>query len=125
MLLHLKQLSKPISSDLLTYLLYLLDSLSLSLCVRARAVPIIMVFVHGVGYGFLSVYNVMRELFESTCLNIVIIVTCFVASVMLSFLINDFIILYIAIVKRVVPVVVNALYKSPLLLLFFFKLPAN
>ena len=88
LLLHLKQLSKPISSDLRTSLLYLLDalSLSLSLCARARARacvcvcacvrvsvrvcvcvcdcvwcadPIILVFVPGVEYGFLCVYNVM------------------------------------------------------------------
>ena len=35
LLLHLKQLSKPISSDLLTSLLYLLDAVCV--CVRARA----------------------------------------------------------------------------------------
>ena len=48
-------------------------------------------------------------------LNIVVIVTCFVASVILSLLIDVFY-LYIVIVKRVVLIFVNALYKSPLLL---------
>ena len=43
-----------------------------------------------------------------------VIVTCFVASVMLSLLINVY--LYIAIIKRVVLIFVNALYKTPLLL---------
>ena len=79
--LHLKQLSKPISSDLLTNLLYLLDAVCACVCVsvcacvcacvcvcvcvcvyvcaRARADPIIMVFVLGVEYGFLCVYNVI------------------------------------------------------------------
>ena len=46
-------------------------------------------------------------------LNIVVIVVGFVASVILSLVIN---VLYIAIVKRVVLIFVNALYKSPLLL---------
>ena len=60
-------------------------------------------------------------------LNIVVIVMGFVASVTLSFLINGFFVLfcfvlfcfvlYVAIVKRVVLIVVNALHKSPLLLL--------
>ena len=36
----------------------------------------------------LCVYNVMGELFEDMYLNIVVIVTCFVASVMLSLLID-------------------------------------
>ena len=44
-------------------------------------------------------------------LDIVVIVVCFVASVLLSVLINVFII------KRVLLVFVNALYKSPLSLL--------
>ena len=49
-----------------------------------RADPVIMVFVPGVEYGFLRVCNVTRELFEGIYLNIVVIVTCFVASVLLS-----------------------------------------
>ena len=61
-------------------LLYLLD-----------AVWIILVFVPGVEYSFLCVYNVMWGLFEGMYLNIVVIVTCFVASNMLSLLINVFI----------------------------------
>ena len=47
--------------------------------------------------------------------NIVVIVTCFVASVMLFLLISFY--LYIAIVQRVVPIFVNTPYKSPLLLI--------
>ena len=39
-------------------------------CVRACADPIIMVFVPGVEYGFLCVYNVMSDLFEGTYSNI-------------------------------------------------------
>ena len=50
------------------------------------------------------------------CLNIVVIVVCFVASVMLSLLIHVFY-LYIAIVKRVALIVVNALYKSPIIII--------
>ena len=53
---------------------------------------------------------------EGMHLNIAVIVTRFVASDMLSLLINVFH-LYIAIVKRVELIFVNALYKSPLLLL--------
>ena len=49
-------------------------------------------------------------------LTIVVIVVCFVASVMLSFLLNVFY-LYIALVKRVVLIFFKALYKSPFLLL--------
>ena len=48
-------------------------------------------------------------------LNIVVIVVCFIATVMLSLLINVFY-LYKAIVNRVVLIFVKALYKSPLLL---------
>ena len=75
LLLHLKQLSKPISSDLPTNLLCLLDALCVCVCVRAHvrvcvcvcvwcADPIILVFFccccfPGVEYGFLCVYNVM------------------------------------------------------------------
>ena len=36
LLLHLKQLSKPISSDLCTNLLYLLDAVCVCVCVYAR-----------------------------------------------------------------------------------------
>ena len=54
----------------------------------------------------------------SMYLNIVTVV-CFVASFMLSLLINVFY-LYIAIVNRVVLIFVNALYKSPLLLILLF-----
>ena len=49
-------------------------------------------------------------------LNIVVIFMYFVARVMLSLLLMIFI-MYVAIVKRVVPIAVNALNKSPLLLL--------
>ena len=55
---------------------------------RARADPIMMVFVPGVEYGFLRVYNVTWEFFEGMYLNIVVIIMGFVASVTLSFLIN-------------------------------------
>ena len=48
-------------------------------------------------------------------MNIVVIVMYFVSRVVLSFPISDFI-LYVAFAKRVVLIVVNALYKSPLLL---------
>ena len=58
---------------------------------RERADPIILVFVTCVECGFLCVYNVMSELFDSMYLNIVVIVMCFVASVMLFLLIHDFI----------------------------------
>ena len=55
-------------------------------CVRARGHTdhIILVFVPGVRYGFLCVYNVVWELSKGMYLNIVVIITCFVASVMLS-----------------------------------------
>ena len=63
LLLHLKQLSKPISSDLRTNLRYLLDGLCVCVHVHVHAPmhadPIIVVFVPGVAYGFLCVYNVM------------------------------------------------------------------
>ena len=58
---------------------------------------------------------VLRQVFEYCC--IVVILRYFVASIMLSLLINDFI-LYVAIVKHVVLIVVNVLYKSPLLSFF-------
>ena len=48
------------------------------------------------------------------CLTIVVIAMYFIARVTLSLLINDFI-LYVAIVKHVVLIVVQALYKFPLL----------
>ena len=57
---------------------------------RVRADPIILVFASGVEYGFLCVYSVMWELFEGMYLTIVVIVTCFVASVMLFLLIDFF-----------------------------------
>ena len=60
-------------------------------CVRVRADPVIMVFLPGVEYGFLCVYNVMSDLFEGTYSNIFVIVTCFVVSVILSLLMNTFI----------------------------------
>ena len=50
-----------------------------------------MVFVPGVEYRFLCVYSVVWELFEGMYLNIVVISTYFVTSVILSLLINDFI----------------------------------
>ena len=47
--------------------------------------PIIPVFVPDVDYGFLCVYNVMWELSEGVYnLNVVVVVVCFVAGVMLS-----------------------------------------
>ena len=60
------------------------------------------------------------ELSEGMYLNIVVIITYFFLSVMLSLLINDFV-LYIAVVKCVLLIVVNALYKSPLLLLYYYN----
>ena len=59
--------------------------------VRASADPVIMVFVFGAGCGFLCVCRVVCKLFEGTYLNFFVTVTCFVARVMLSLLINDFI----------------------------------
>ena len=47
-------------------------------CVCARTDSIILVFVPGVEYGFLCVYNMMSELFEGMYFNIVVIVTCFI-----------------------------------------------
>ena len=61
----------------------------LCMCVHA-ADPVIMVFVPGVGCGILCLCSVMWELFKEMYLNIVIVM-CFVASVMLSLFINDFI----------------------------------
>ena len=58
---------------------------------RAHTDPIIFMFVPAVEYGFLCVYNMMWELCEGMDLNIVLIATYFVSSVMLSLLINDFI----------------------------------
>ena len=60
--------------------------------------------------------TMLCELSEGMYLNIAVIVTCFVASVTLSLLINVFY-LYTAIVKHLVLIFVTALYKSPLLLL--------
>ena len=74
-------------------------------------------FVLGVEYCFLWVYNVMLQLFEGMYMNTVVIFTCFVASVMPSLLINVFIYTRIAIVKRTVLIFVNLLNKSPSLLL--------
>ena len=75
LLLHLKQLSKPISSDLRTNLRYLLDGLCVCVHVHVHAPmhadPIIVVFVPGVAYGFLCVYNVMWELSTGIFFNIV------------------------------------------------------
>ena len=61
LLLHLKQLSKPICSDLRTNLLYLLDAVCVDVCVcvRAHVDPVMLVFVPGVEYGFLCMHNVM------------------------------------------------------------------
>ena len=58
-------------------------------------------------------------------MNIVVIVTCFVASVMPSLLvlINVFIYTRIAIVKRTVLIFVNLLNKSPSLLLLLLCIP--
>ena len=124
LLLHLKQLSKPISSDLRTNLLYLLDAVCVCVCVcvrvcvcacvRARADPIILVFVPGVWISLCVHCDV--KVVEGMYLNIAVIITRFIASVMLSLSINVFH-LYIAIAKRVELIFVNALYKSPLLLL--------
>ena len=58
LLLHLKQLSKPISSDLLTNLLYMLDAVCV--CVWCADQIILMFIGVYIGeYGFLCVYNVM------------------------------------------------------------------
>ena len=56
-----------------------------------RSLTWLQVFVLGVEYGLLCVYSVMCELFECMYLNIVVIVTYFVASVMLSSLLDNFI----------------------------------
>ena len=85
------------------------------MCARARADPITVMLVTGVDFGFLRVYNVTLELFEGILLIIVITVAYFIARVAL-FLLTSLVILYAAIVKRVALVVVNTLYKSPLLL---------
>ena len=96
------------------------------MCVHARAGPIILVFVPGVEYGFLCVYNVMREFFEGMCLNIVVFITCFVASVMVYLLMFLFVHSYCKACCSLF--FFNVLYKSPLLLLllcnyyFFFFL---
>ena len=56
-------------------------------------------------------------------LNVFGIVTCFVGRVMLSLSNNDFFVCwYVAFEKRVVLIVANALYKSPLLLLLLLLL---
>ena len=52
--------------------------------------PIILVFVPGVQFGFLCIQCDVRVV-GGMCLNIVVTVVCFVASVMLSPLINVFI----------------------------------
>ena len=52
--------------------------------------PIILVFVPGVQFGFLCIQCDVRVV-GGMYLNIVVIAMCFVASVMLSFLINVFI----------------------------------
>ena len=81
-----------------------------------------MVFVPGVEYGFLYVYNIMWELFKGMYLNIVVIVTCFVASFSMSLLINVYLlILYIATVKGVVLIIVNAPYKCPSLFIIIIN----
>ena len=48
-------------------------------------------------------------------MSIVVVVMYFVVRVMLSILINNFV-LYVAVVERVVLIAVKALYKPPLLL---------
>ena len=54
--------------------------------------PIILMFVPGVEYGFLCVYNQCDvRVVGGMYMNIVVTVVCFVASVMLSLLINVFI----------------------------------
>ena len=63
--------------------------MSMYVCVCADL--IIMVFVPGVECQFLCVCSVMRGLFEGMCLGIVVVGAGFVASVVLSLLINDFI----------------------------------
>ena len=62
-------------------------------CVCVHVDPIVMMFVPGLKCGFLRVYNVMWELFEGTYLKTVVIVMYFVGHVILSLLINDFILL--------------------------------
>ena len=69
--------------------------------------PFRLVFVPGVECGFLRVYNVTWELIEGMYLTVVLIDTYLVANA--------------AVVKHVVLIVVNAVYKSPLL---WWKHPA-
>ena len=73
-LLLLKQLSKSISSDLRTNLLYLLDVVCVCVhaCVRARADPIILVFVPGVEYEFLCVRTMWCESCLKACISILL-----------------------------------------------------
>ena len=65
-------------------------------------------FVAGVECGFLRVYKVMCELFEGMHLYTVVIVMYRVARVLLSLLINNFI-LCVAVIQRVVLIAVVAL----------------
>ena len=58
------------------------------MCVCAD--PVVMIFVSGVDCGFLHVYNRMRELFDGTHLNVVVIVMYVVTRFMLSILIRYF-----------------------------------
>ena len=69
LLLHLKQLSKPISSDLCTNLLYLLDAVCVCVCVCVcacafvcvcvRTDPVVTMLVSSVESEFLRLDNVM------------------------------------------------------------------
>ena len=89
---------------------------------HVRADPIILVFVV-LGTDNFSVCTIWCESCwtEGMCLGIVVIVTCFVACVILSLLINVFY-MYIAIVKRVVLIFVSVLYKSPWFIDLFKKI---
>ena len=60
----------------------------LGVCVHVHSAQVILALVPGVGCRFLCVSNVMWELCGCMYLNIVVLVTCFVASVTLSLLIN-------------------------------------
>ena len=84
-------------------------------CVCACADPIIMMFVPGVEYEFMcvqcNVRVVWRHAFEYCCNRYVLCCCCYAVPFYSCFH------LYIAIVKRVVLIFVNALCKSPLLLL--------
>ena len=126
LLLHLKQLSKPISSDLPTNLLYLLDAVCVCVCVCvcARARMCVVRWSSYIGVFFLLVLSMhfyvctmwcgscRSHVFEYCCNCSVFSCQCYAVPF------NQCFYLYLAIVKHVVLIFVNALYKSPLLLLW-------